>query len=178
MVIHATFSKSTNVLKGRPAAESFVDAYYTALNSSRRSIASFYIPQAPLPAGRILPAITYNGTQLSDPQAFQSTFENQMPWTFFEAQSINVHVTNPAIAPIDSPTSGRGRVRQMEQNMSLLVQISGYVRLNERKDGPMKGISDTLVLVPNKEEMGAKGKAKSGEGRSWLIQSQNFRFVV
>ena len=179
MVSSSQLSPKHNfILNQIAAAESFVDAFYNALNSARQSIASFYVPQTALPTGRTLPVITYNGTQLSDPQAFQSTFENQMPYAFYEAQSVNVHVANPAIAPLDASATGRGRVKQMEQNMSLLVQVSGYVRLHERKDGPMRGFSDTLMLVPNKEETGGKGKAKSGEGRNWLIQSQNFRFVV
>lgn len=51
-------------------------------------------------------------------------------------------------------------------------QVSGYVRLFERKDGPMRGFADHLVLVANKD------LGKSGEGRQWVIQTQNFRFVV
>jgi len=160
------------------AAESFTDSYYNALNNARQQIASFYAPTTTLPSGRTLPVITYNGQQLSDPALFQKTFEKQMPFTFFDVQSLNAHVMNPSMMPLEAADKGRGRTRELEQNMSLLVQVSGSVRLVERKEGPLRGFSDTLVLVPNKEEVGGKGKAKSGEGRSWLIQSQNFRFVV
>ncbi|GAM83455.1 hypothetical protein ANO11243_014430 [Dothideomycetidae sp. 11243] len=160
-------------------AEDFADAYYNALNSARKTIASFYIPPSSIAPGRSLPLITYNGQQLSDPAALQTAFDDQMPFTFFEVQSLNVHVTNPAIADIGpAPAKGKSRTKELEQNMSLLVQVSGYVRLVERKEGPMRGFSDSIVLVPNKEQVGGKGKAKSGEGRSWLIQTQNFRFVV
>ena len=51
-------------------------------------------------------------------------------------------------------------------------QVSGYARLFERKDGPMRGFADSLTLVPNKDI------SKAGEGRQWVIQTQNFRFVV
>lgn len=97
-----------------------------------------------------------------------------MPYTFFELQSVNAHVLNPSLAPLDDSAKQKDR----EMNISILVQVSGHVRLFERKEGPLRGFSDTLVLVPNKEEAGAKGKGKTGEGRSWLIQNQNFRFVV
>lgn len=158
------------------AAEQFVDGYYNALSNNRPTISSYIMPMTSLPTGRILPTITYNGLQLSDPHMFQTAYVDQMPFTHFEVQSFNVHVLNPSIEPIEA--KGRGKVKEMESNMSLVVQVSGYVRLVERKEGPMRGFSDSLVLVPNKEAAGAKGKAKSGEGRSWLVQSQNFRFVV
>ncbi|KAF2222141.1 hypothetical protein BDZ85DRAFT_283251 [Elsinoe ampelina] len=157
-------------------AEEFTDAYYNALNTARNTISSFYVPPSNISPGRDLPLITSNGTQLSDPTAFQNTFE-QMPYTHFEIQSLNAHVTNPSITNV-AAFNGKPSKRDLEQNMSLLVQVGGYVRLVERKEGPMRGFSDTLVLVPNKEEVGGRGKAKSGEGRSWLIQTQNFRFTV
>ncbi|KAF2156909.1 NTF2-like protein [Myriangium duriaei CBS 260.36] len=160
------------------AAEEFTDAYYNALDSARKTISSFYIPPTNISPGRSLPLITYNGQQLSDPAALQAVFEDQMPFTFFEVQSLNVHVTNPMLTELNPTARGRLRTKELEQNMSLLVQVSGYVRLQERKEGPMRGFSDSFVLVPNKEQAGGKGKAKSGEGRNWLIQTQNFRFVV
>lgn len=85
---------------------------------------------------------------------------------------------NPSMAPLEATGPGKAKPKELESNMSFLLQVSGYVRLFERKDGPMKAFSDTLVLVPNKEEVGAKGKGKTGEGKSYVIQSQNFRFVV
>lgn len=131
-----------------------------------------------LPTGRALPAIVYNGQTLSNPTEFQDSYQNQMPYTFFEVQSFNAHVMNPSLAPLTPDATGKVKQKELEENMSILVQVSGYVRLVERGSGPMRGFSDTLVLVPNKAEVGAKGKGKAGEGRSWLAQSQNFRFVV
>lgn len=133
------------------------------------------MPKTALPSGKLLPNITYNGTQLSDPSEFQSIYATQMPFAYFEVQSFNATVLNPSLAPIDKE---KARPKELESNVSVLVQVSGYVRLIERKEGPMRAFSDHLVLVPNKEEVGAKGKDKTGEGRSWLIQSQNFRFVT
>lgn len=66
------------------------------------------------------------------------------------------------------PPEGKSK-RELERNMSLTVQVSGYVRLFERKEGPMRGFSETFVLVP--------GKGGAG-GREWVIQTQNFRFVT
>ncbi|KAF7195993.1 hypothetical protein HII31_02619 [Pseudocercospora fuligena] len=156
-------------------AEEFIEAYYTALNSSsaRNTIASFHIP--PIPGStpsRNLPIINYNGDLSNDGNTFQTKF-SEMPYTFYEAQSVNVQVLNPCMDPNGAKTR-----KEAERNMSLAVQVSGHVRLNERKEGPLRGFSDDMVLVPNKEAVGGKGTGKTGEGRQWLIQTQNFRFVV
>lgn len=151
--------------------ESFADAYYTALNASRAQITSFYVPSSTSP--RPLPHISFNGELLNDASTLQERFEKDMPYTHFEPQSANVHVMNPSIGHIIGNSK-----RDAEANVSLVVQISGYVRLQERKEGPMKGFSDSFVLVPNKEETGGKGAGKQSAGRKWLIQTQNFRFVV
>ena len=133
------------------------------------------MPEQTLPSGKSLPLITYNGAQMTSPIEFQSLYANQMPFAYFEVQSLNATVLNPTLTPIDVE---KARPKEVENNMSVLVQVGGYVRLMERKEGPMRGFCDTLVLVPNKEEVGGKGKDKTGEGRSWVIQTQNFRFVV
>lgn len=170
----ATLTETDYTRVSTEAGEHFIDAYYSALNGSRTNITSFYIPTSPGPtAGRGLPHISYNGELLTDASAFQERFEKQMPWTHFEAQSVNVHVVNPYITPAEGKSK-----REAERNMSLVVQVSGYVRLQERKEGPMRGFSDSFVLVPNKEEVGGRGTGKQDHGRRWLIQSQNFRFVV
>lgn len=155
------------------AAESFADAYYTALNGSRNQLASFYVPPVTQPSGRGLPHISYNGDVINDATVFATRFEKEMPWTHFEPQSLDVHVLNRALTPVEGKSK-----KELEHNMSLTVQVSGYVRLYERKDGPMKGFSDSFVLMPNKEEVGAKGNGKSGQGRQWVIQTQNMRFVT
>ena len=155
------------------AAEHFVDEYYTALNGSRHRIKDFYVPTSALASGRSLPHVSYNGELVGDATAFQERYEKQMPWTHFEAQSVDVHVMNPSL----SVTEGMSK-RDLERNMSLVVQVSGYVRLEERGSGPMRGFSDNFVLVPNKEEAGGRGTGKQDHGKRWLIQTQNFRFVV
>ncbi|KAK3712623.1 hypothetical protein LTR37_009066 [Vermiconidia calcicola] len=170
----ATLTETDTTRTSTDAGEHFVDAFYTALNGSRNQIKSFYVPSTTLAGGRGLPHISFNGELLNGAGAFQERFEKQMPWTHFEPQSVNVHVLNPSITPLD----GKASKRDAERNMSLTVQVSGYVRLIERKEGPMRGFSDSFVLVPNKEEVGGRGTGKQDVGRKWLIQSQNIRFVV
>ena len=155
------------------AGDHFVDAYYTVLNGSRNTLAQYYIPSQTLPSGRTLPHISYNGEVINHADAFQEKFDKLMPWTHYEVQSLNVHVLNPCIDPDGSKTK-----KDAERNLSLVVQVSGFVRLVERKDGPIRGFSDNFVLVPNKEEAGGRGTGKQDHGRRWLIQTQNFRFVV
>lgn len=169
----ATLTETDYTRVSTDAAEHFVDAFYNALNGSRNQLTSFYVPATTLPSGRGLPYISYNGDVLNDPTVFATRFEKEMPWTHFEPQSLDVHVLNRALTPAEGKSK-----KELERNMSLTVQVSGYVRLYERKDGPMKGFSDSFVLVPNKEEVGAKGTGKAGHGRQWVIQTQNLRFVT
>ncbi|KAI6800547.1 hypothetical protein KC363_g1069 [Hortaea werneckii] len=168
----ATLTETDFTRVSTDAAEHFVDAYYSALDGARNSIASFYVPTSTLANGRGLPNIAYNGEHIPDAAAFQDRWEKQMPYTHFDAQSVNVHVLNPSMAG-----SSKNK-RDAERNMSLVVQVSGSVRLVERKEGPLRGFSDSLVLVPNREETGGKGTGKQDSGKRWLIQSQTFRFVV
>ncbi|KAK4936378.1 hypothetical protein LTR66_003863 [Elasticomyces elasticus] len=167
-----TLSEDVLTRVSTEAAETFADAYYTSLTSSRSTLSTFYAPQTTLPNGKLLPTILWNGTSIPTPTAFQSLFAAEsMPYTYFEVQSLNAHVLNPSLEPIDDDRAGKNKI---ENNISVLVQVSGYVRLIERKEGPMRGFSDTLVLVPNRE--GTRGK--SSVGRRWVVQSQNLRFVV
>ena len=163
----ATLTETDYTRVATETGESFIEQYYTALNGSRKQISSFYLPTTTLPSGRGLPHISFNGELVQDAAAFQETFEKQMPWTHFEAQSVNAHVLNPDLNPGDGKTK-----RDAERNMSLVVQVSGYVRLAERKEGPMRGFSESFVLVPNPDT------GKQDVGQKWLVQSQNFRFVV
>ncbi len=95
-----------------------------------------------------------------------------LPYTSFDVQSLDCQVLNPNYAATDLSRSSR----HPEKDMSILVQVSGYVRLEEPHKGPQKQFSETFVLVPNPNK--ASGKAPAAERRSWLIQSQNFRLVV
>ncbi|KAF2769292.1 hypothetical protein EJ03DRAFT_98083 [Teratosphaeria nubilosa] len=164
----ATLTDTDLTALSTSAAESFADAYYTALNSNRSAISSFYVPPTVLPNNRSLPHIAYNGEHITDPAAFQQKWENEMPYTFFDPQCLNVHVLNPCIAPLEPGA----KKADAEWNVSLSVQVSGSVRLVERKEGPMRGFSDSFILVPGGKE--DKGK----RGPRWVVQSQTFRFVV
>jgi len=160
-------------------ADTFIPAYYDALNESRKTIDEFYVPTSTITTERGLPSITINGTQLFDAAEFKKIFEDQMPFTFYDAQTIDVQILNDSIVPLEPSTPGKAvSKRDLEQNMSLLVQVSGVVRLVERKEGPIRGFSDSFVMVPNRGVVGAKGKPKTGEGRNWAIQTQVSRFVV
>lgn len=169
----ATLTETDFTRVSTEAGEEFVDSYYTALNGTRHTINSFYVPPLAGAPGRSLPHISYNGEILNDGAALQQRFEQQMPWSHYEAQSVNVHVMNPSAAPPAGTTK-----KDAERTMSLVVQVSGYVRLGERNKGPQRGFAESFVLVPNREEVGAKGTGKQDVGRKWLVQSQNFRFVV
>ena len=169
----ATLSYADQARVSTAAGEEFADAFYTALNSARKQISSFYVPNSPPTDEHRFPHISYNGELTLDAGRFQERFEKEMPYTYFEPQSLNVHVLNTCI----EPPEGKAK-RELERNMSLAVQVSGYVRLVERREGPMRGFSDNFVLVPNKGETGGKGTGKQDEGRRYLIQSHNFRFVV
>lgn len=166
-------SETDKVRIATETAESFIDAFYTALNTARGTLEDFYIPHIEgATPGRTLPHIAYNGDLSTDGAEFQRKFE-EMPYTYYEAQSVNAHILNPCI----DPNGGRTQ-KEAERNLSISIQVSGYVRLIERKDGPMRGFSDQIVLVPNKEEVGGRGNGKTGQGRQFLIQVQNFRYVV
>ena len=169
----ATLTETDYTRVATETAEKFIDHYYTALNGSRNQIKTFYVPSTTLASGRGLPHLSYNGELVQDAAAFQETFEKQMPYTYYEAQSVNAHVLNPVLVPSESKS-----IKDAERNLSIAVQVSGYVRLIERKEGPMRGFSDSFVLVPNSEEAGGRGTGKQGSGQQWVIQSQNFRFVV
>jgi NTF2-related export protein 1/2 len=154
-----------------PAAENFTDAYYTALQSSRNTISSYYVPKTELPSGQTIPSIVLNGAVFDDGDAVQKFFINEMLPSGYEVQSLDCHVLNPSLKPLET-----GRKTELTRNMSLLVSVNGYVRLQEGRSGPMKGFSETFVLVPNEEF--TKGKAPRTEKKSWLIQTQNFRYVT
>ncbi|KAH0130587.1 hypothetical protein KCU67_g16886, partial [Aureobasidium melanogenum] len=96
-----TLGEDTLTRVSASAAETFTDAYYVALTSARGSLADYYVPKTVLPSGKLLPQISYNGTVISDPDDFSNTYTTQMPYTFFEVQSINAHVLNQALAPLD-----------------------------------------------------------------------------
>ena len=150
------------------AATDFVESFYSALESSRSSISSFY--------ASTLSTILFNGNAVPDGSSVQDIFVNQMPPTHYEVQSFDCQIINPSYpATTGIPVGSAAAVR----NMSLLVTVSGYVEFGDHREmqgSPNRGFSETFVLVPDSVEPrpGAKGRGK----KQWLIQSQNFRLVV
>lgn len=177
------------------ASEAFSDAYHTALQAARHTLATFYTAPETLPDGKTIPSIAWNGNAYDSGAAFQAAFDAEMPaYTYFEVQSLDAQVLNPNPPPnagdaegdamIDGDAPGEGRKGggrrggpqggQKEEDLvgSLLVMVNGFVRLEEKKEGPTRGFSETLVLVPNKDFTRKDGS------RRWVVQSQNFRYVV
>ncbi|KAF2842645.1 NTF2-like protein [Patellaria atrata CBS 101060] len=150
-------------------AESFVDAYYTALQASRPTISSYYVPRETLPDGKIVPIIVWNGNSIETAAAFQEMFEKEMPFMHYEVQALDCHVMNPGDSAVDDTS------KAAEKKISIIVAINGFVRLAEAREGPTKGFSESIVLAPNPEKALKGPKAAT---RAWLIQSQVFRYVV
>ena len=161
----------------RQAARRFIDSFYPALQSTRPTISSFYLPVSS--TGNDVnsrPTIVFNGNSISDPAAWQTLFEKQMPHTYYEVQSYDCHVLNPDYGgsisggnPSTSASPGK--------NMSISVTVSGFVRYGEGRDATVRGFSDNVILVPNLE-MTSSIKVKGGPKKDWLVQCQNFRVVV
>ena len=59
--------------------------------------------------------------------------------------------------------------------MTLLVIVSGTVRIGPLKESEMKGFSESFVLVPNPLYSSLRKKGKPT--MEWLIQSQTFRYI-
>lgn len=118
--------------------------------------------------GKPIPTIIFNGNTLPNGTSVQQMFENEMPPTRYEAQSIDCHILNPQYAPDGAPAP-----RSPASTMTLLVIVSGAVRFSEDRNDPERQFSETLVLVPNQDRGGSGPRPKE-----FLIQSQNFRLVV
>ncbi|KAH0559670.1 hypothetical protein GP486_003815 [Trichoglossum hirsutum] len=166
-----TLSADTATKVSTEAAQEFIDAYYPALQSSRAKLPSFYTPPTTGSDGKTLPVLIFNGNVIPDPLSMQTLFEKEMPSTTYEVQAFDCQVLNPNYSAAGPgpypPESGK--------NMSILLSVSGWVRFGDSKEVPIRGFSESFVLVPNAEAAVAKPK---GNARKWLIQSQNFRLVV
>ena len=142
------------------------------MQDARHTIASYYVRNQTFPDGKTVPNIIWNGNQLQDPDEFQRQFVNEMPYTHFDTQSLDCHILNPEY-PGSEKSTGK---QDLSKSMSIVVSINGSVRLEERHNGPLRGFSETLVLVPNTEK--AAGKSSTAHKKNWLIQQQTLRFVV
>jgi len=152
------------------ATTAFVEAYYTCLQESRTTMDMYYVNKSTLTDGATVPSIIWNGNQYEDAPAFQKMFQEQMPEVvLYDVQTIDCQVLNPKWDPVATI--------KPEKNISILVMTNGHVRLENRRTGPLKEFSETFVLVPNIEKA-ANEKSAMAQKRSWLIQTQNFRYVV
>jgi NTF2-related export protein 1/2 len=134
-------------------------------------LTNYYQVKETSPEGNTSPVIIWNGNDIEDAESLQKMFVEEMPYTFYELQCLDCHVLNPQFF---SPAS---EVQiAPEKNISVTIVVSGYLRLESHKEGPMKEFSETFVLVPNKDNASRKGPQATR--RTWLIQHQVFRFVV
>jgi NTF2-related export protein 1/2 len=118
--------------------------------------------------GKPIPTILFNGNILQNGNSVQEMFENEMPATRYDAQSIDCHVLNPHFVP-----EGAQVTRSAASTMTILVTVSGAVRFSEDRNDPERQFSETFVLVPNQER-----SSRGPRPKEFLIQSQNFRLVV
>ncbi|KAF2434984.1 NTF2-like protein [Tothia fuscella] len=155
-------------------AQDFVDAYYTALQNSRPTISTYYVPKTTAPDGTTTPDIIWNGNTYEDGLEFQKMYEDSMPtFVHFDVQAIDCQILNPQYSKETTTPGGMGV--KPERNISFLVMTAGHMRLEDRSEGPLFEFSETFLLVPNLEK---GGKGVMGARRGWLIQTQSFRYVV
>ena len=95
-----------------------------------------------------------------------------MPSMKYEIQSYDCQVLNPNYAAAGTAVTDGANGK----NMTLLLVASGFVKVGPSKESETRGFSETFVLVPNAETSVTKAQRKPA--KEWLIQSQNFRFVV
>lgn len=99
-------------------------------------------------------------------------FTNSMPkYVNFDVHSVDAQVLNPKFDGEAGP-----KVKP-ENNISILVLVNGHLRLEQRGTGPLKEFSESFVLVPNIDKMTLE-QGPCMEKKDWLIQVQNFRYVV
>ena len=149
----------------------FVDRYYKAMESYRATIASLYVKPTISADGKSLPSIVYNGHIYSSGDALQKAFLEEMPPTHFDIQSVDSHCLNPSYLAEGAHASNPG----FDINMSILVTVSGSVRLEAKRSAPLQGFSESLILVPNAPTTSRFNKGKPI--KDYLVQSQTFRLV-
>ena len=141
------------------------------MESHRATIASLYVKPTISADGKSLPSIVYNGHIYSEGDALQKAFLEDMPPTHFDIQSVDSHCLNPTYLTEGAQAGNPGS----EVNMSILVTISGSVRLETKRSAPLQGFSETLILVPNILATSPFNRGKPV--KDYLVQSQTFRLV-
>ncbi|KAJ1329729.1 NTF2-related export protein 1/2 [Microdochium nivale] len=168
------------------AAQTFVDAYYEALNK-RRDTSAFYASASPkLTAAGVVPDISINGHVVppggggSDPAAAprlaQSLlFESRGPHVHYEVGGFDAHPVNANYAVgADAANNSGSNLSSRSERISFAVQVSGAVKFGKAGDDGFveQAFSEAWLLVPHWEAQGPK--AARGLKR-WLVASQNFR---
>jgi len=161
---------SSLVLTAFLGAVNFVEAYYRALQHSKRTIASFYVP--PVPGEKPLPRIVINGNELQSGAALQEIFEKQLPQARYRVLDCDCSIINP-----EYPQPGFAG--KTTPSISMVVIVSGSVKFG---DEPERTFSETFVLVPNHDSAQPPRSGRDARNRprrdGFLIQSQNFRTVA
>ena len=121
--------------------------------------------------GKGLPSIAYNGVVWADGAAIQKAFQDTMPPTYFDIQSVDSHCLNPDYPTEQSQGGNAGR----EINMSVLVTVSGSVRFEANRSAPMQGFSESLILIPN--AAASSQNTRERPTKEYVVQSQMFRIV-
>ena len=156
------------------AAQNHIQKFYRALQSDQSKIASFYAPadenETKLP-GLAFISIVFNGNEFLDPQDFQTIITETMSPIQYEIHAFDCQTIIPSVNPKCDiiPNASKGTA------MTLLILVSGGVRIGPLKESEMKGFSESFVLVPNPLFSNLRKKGK--HTMEWLIQSQTFRYT-
>jgi hypothetical protein len=97
---------------------------------------------------------------------------------FYDIQCIDTQILNPRYyvpKMEDGEPTAQDLGLRPEKNVSILVNVAGVLRMEDRVKGPLAEFSEVFLLVPNLEK---KGKVTEGRRREWLVESQVCRFVV
>ena len=120
--------------------------------------------------GKVIPSIVYNGNEYIDGQAMQKLFLEIMPPTHFEVHCIDSHYLNPEYL------LGQNTGSSLGSGMSALVVVSGSVRLDDDRSTPLRGFSESFVLIPN-DAIGPGRRTRGRAAQEYAIQSQMFRLI-
>lgn len=119
--------------------------------------------------GKALPSVVYNGKVHADGDAMQEWFQEEMPPTHFDVQSVDSHCLNPDYLPEGTKGSIPG------PGISVLVTVSGSVRFEESRSAPLQGFSESFILIPNPATVGHHTRRKPV--KDYIVQNQMFRLV-
>ena len=119
--------------------------------------------------GNALPSVVYNGHVQAGGDTMQKWFLEEMPPTHFDIQSLDSHCLNPNYLPEGTKGGSPG------SGMSILITVSGSVRFEDSRSAPLKGFSESFILIPNPAAVGRHTRGKPV--KDYVVQSQTFRLV-